>query len=276
MRLVYLFLVLLATLSANPAGAQSQPKADWKDNVVLRDGQPYARLLKQRGGIFSLRPLLSEVEILLARPMNRSLESTDEVYYEVSFVGSGQKFQFQPRALNPGRNLAQLIVDNELLTADGQLNPAGERRLLLTETEVYAGRSAVPAGQPNPAAYATPTSTGAPTRGSGSLPAEVRPGAGRAPIVVAGNRLLLLGREIGTLRQRQVAEAGELLTVVEFFRVSEPATPVAEATYEQIQPETVTVRTTDHRRHTVPLLTDLDAPSVPAQVARFLLEHSYL
>ncbi len=144
----FFLLSLLALSTLTSAFAQ---QVNYRDDIIYLDEQPYA-IMKKSGGMmsdYSVRTLDNK-EVMM---VHFDKGDGGSLKYLATFTASGMQV-FLKNDFGFGKKLAKEVVENNLIK-NGALNPAGERRFLMSHSS--AAGEVIVNDNPPPPAYKTTT-----------------------------------------------------------------------------------------------------------------------
>ncbi|MCU0444715.1 MAG: hypothetical protein MUE85_07325 [Microscillaceae bacterium] len=232
-------------------------KVTYKDGTILVDEKPYGYIKKQAWDKFSVQTLGNK-EVMFVKLIQ------DTEYYEVIFRGSGKK-AYMEAIIGFGKSLAKILVQKNMLTADG-INAEGERYFLQDYGTVPAPLQGQIKGQSG--------ETGTSNRANGIEYLPVQRDRSQP--------LYFLYEEIkqGTVDIAKYEIDTETVTggmqVNQVFMLPD-GLKVAQANYLQGQDGSIQILTLrDNRVHTLPYSTDKNDVQIAEIIARFLIGRNYL
>ena|GEM_PF-1562659 len=248
MLFIFFFLAIATTVDAQ--------KVVYKDDIIYADDVPYAQM-KKSGGImpnFSVLTLDGK-EILIVK---FDKGEGGSMRYLATFTGSGMQV-FMKNEIGFGKKLAKEVVENNLIK-NGNLNPEGEKRFLLSNNTPY----------------------GESERNYGSQQAPVNINNGgmhkerdrNQAIYLQGQKLLQANMVIGTYQKSIISINGDLYNIYNIYTAD--GVKIAEAKTRQFNAGSCKLSTiNDNKVTSINIDSDIEFEQIK-QIATYLSDHFYL
>ena len=280
----YILSIILFVFISLPAIAQ---KVSYDDDTIKVDGKVYAVMKKISAG-----PMRSDysvrgsegTELIYFKSELRTWYGSgfkfgnDEMYYEMTFGGTGSKVEITPK-MKVGSGLAKLIVENTLVSGN-MIDPVAEKRFVEIN-HGYTPSNSKPQPAPPPPAPTPPVvvniNNNNGTNGNGNVSTSpptppTAPVKSKSPVTINGKQIVRDGEVIGKFKQdTSASNYSQKMVIIMIY--SEGGEKVAEATVPVKNPQEWSIFTLSDSKTSNILY---DSPGERENLFRWLADKNYL
>lgn len=269
---LFCLLTLCLAITAPVLHAQKE-KIDYKDDLILVDGQAVAKMVKRTHDLgvtdYSISGLTGP-ELLFVKAFRgpdrwNGQQMVAQWYQEYNFIASGAKAEMPLRF---GNYVAKVVAENKLIEGNA-IDPAAEQRFI----QLYNGhypQPSQPAQPANPTVVVNVSGAAATTVTQEPSPSTHKPS--KSPVTIEGNKAMRDGEVIGKFRDETTnSNFSQSTRVVTIYNTA--GERVAEATAPAEKPEEWSIRTLADDKQ-VSLL--YDTPTEMESLLKWLADKGYL